>query len=1045
MAGLQATREALNHLLVGIQDIDESVVRGEKRLGQQAYAVAYVDLADDVVERAEHLREFQERILGDEFFESPGDLRWNKYLYIVAGPKSMANPQFADAKAVIEADKDYARKHVVSEQDLKSLLGGAKLFEPVPAGQTYDVLEEWGRRLVSKKLDLLLDCGTPRTGVVQRIAQGTAVRTADTKAATKSLNASDRHLGSSKLRRLIVTRFRPIHNGKQYEFGDVTLIIGANGTGKTSLLEAIEYFYCGDNRRANSAGAICLRAMLQSSNDGNSYELASTVDGPRIRARCLSWYNRNERNADAIVGSFSQYNFLDTDAAYRLSGTLGPGDVANELSRLLVGPVAATTYEYFGKIRADVEKVYWSAHRDMEKQKEELGAAQKRLTELQERPSSGKTLLESYRASLAGLGWRDVPQAPTPGAAEGELLLKALGNVQALATSGEAARTIGDIHRREQDLNTVEQAASPFGEQLSVVTRQENDFIERIAAHDANVEHLDRWTAYEESGFNGIRRIYPAVLQAHRELSGRLGNLIVGDLPKVPPSLVQLSLEVAAAVAQDSARAAEARELQAAELLRLHEQAASSRAAVAANLKVAAMAAAKASSSPDTCPVCRTVHSAGTLLHLIDELTASSHGSAELAKLVESRRLAHEEAAQAKNAAASLAFIESVAEALSLGVELTPPHVLDELVRLRQQTSAAQVTLQKVTDDSKSLGQQGFSIKESDLIWARIGQLFEDSITSPTLKDVAEVRRLQAIASESTRAELATCRVAKTAVVAAIQDICMKVDLEAWETRVPLINSIAALTAMREEFAAIAPRVGQLRAQMNVGDDVPLAEVQANLSAVFSAFKQAQAGAAADLAGSIDLRELPSRIEALKLKLETRDDETKALQSAMTTLDEIFANASLETATAEALSAIGKQINEVFTRIHSPREYEYVGNHEALLQTTGTHEQRTLNEISTGQRAAFALSIFLARNRTATAAPPVMLIDDPIAHVDDLNALSFLDYLRDLAMNSGRQVFFATADTRIASLFAKKFSFLGERFKTITLTRTPQVDASMDG
>ena len=1045
MAGLQATREALNHLLVGIQDIDESVIRGEKRLGHKTYAVAYVDLADDVVERSEHLREFQERILGDEFFESPGDLRWNKYLYIVAGPKSIANPQFADAKAVIEADKDYARKRVVSEQDLESLLGGAKLFVPVAAGQTYDVLEEWGRRLVSKKLDLLLDCGTPRTGVVQRIAQGTAERTAETKAATKSLNASDRHLGSSKLRHLNVTRFRPIHNGKQYEFGDVTLIIGPNGTGKTSLLEAIEYFYCGGNRRANSTGAISLRATLQKSNDGNSYELASTADGPRIRARCLSWYNRNERNVDAIVGSFSQYNFLDTDAAYRLSGTLGPGDVANELSRLLVGPVAATTYEYFGKIRADVEKSYWSIRRDMETPKDELDAAEKRVKELQERPSNGKTLLESYRASLAGLGWNDVPQAPTLGATEGELLLKALSDIQALAASGEAARTIGDIHRREQDLNIAEQAASPFGEQLSALMKQENGLIERIAAHDANVGHLDRWASYEESGFNAMRRDYPAALQAHRELSRRLGNLIAGDLPNVPPSLVQLSLGVAVAAAQDSGRAAEARETHVAELLRLHEQAASSRAAVAANLKVAAMAAVKASSSPDTCPVCQTVHSAGALLQLIDELTASSHGSAELAKLVESRHLAHEEAAHAKSAAASLAFIESVAEALSLDVDLTPPQVLEELVRLRQQTSAAQALLQKVTEDGESLGQQGFSSQESDQIWARIGLLFEGSTTSPTLEDVAEVRRLQAIASESTRSDLATCRAAIASVGSTIQNICKKVYLEPWETRVPLTNSTAALTAMREEFAAIAPRVVQLRKQISVSDDVPLAEVQANLSVVLSAFKQAQAGAAADLAGSVDLRELPSRIEALKLNLRERDGETKALQNAMTTLDEIFANASLETATAEALSDIGKQINEVFTRIHSPSEYEYVGNHEALLQTTETHEPRTLNEVSTGQRAAFALSIFLARNRAATAAPPVLLIDDPIAHVDDLNALSFLDYLRDLAVSSGRQVFFATADTRIASLFAKKFSFFGDCFKTISLTRTPEVDAAIAG
>ena len=144
---------------------------------------------------------------------------------------------------------------------------------------------------------------------------------------------------------------------------------------------------------------------------------------------------------------------------------------------------------------------------------------------------------------------------------------------------------------------------------------------------------------------------------------------------------------------------------------------------------------------------------------------------------------------------------------------------------------------------------------------------------------------------------------------------------------------------------------------------------------------------------------------------------------------------SLEHATQESLGAIGSQINRIFSRIHAPNEYEYVGQREVLLQTSSSHEKRTLEQVSTGQRAAFALSVFLAMNRSATTAPPVLLIDDPIAHIDDLNALSFLDYLRDLAVSSQRQIFFATADTRIASLFARKFSFLGESFRTIQLAR----------
>ncbi|MNY61437.1 hypothetical protein D3C86_1981150 [compost metagenome] len=64
------------------------------------------------------------------------------------------------------------------------------------------------------------------------------------------------------------------------------------------------------------------------------------------------------------------------------------------------------------------------------------------------------------------------------------------------------------------------------------------------------------------------------------------------------------------------------------------------------------------------------------------------------------------------------------------------------------------------------------------------------------------------------------------------------------------------------------------------------------------------------------------------------------------------------------------------------------------------------------------------------------MFDDPVAFIDDFNALSFLDYLRNYVLSSGRQIFFATANERLANLFEKKFSFLGENeFVRYDLTR----------
>jgi len=63
------------------------------------------------------------------------------------------------------------------------------------------------------------------------------------------------------------------------------------------------------------------------------------------------------------------------------------------------------------------------------------------------------------------------------------------------------------------------------------------------------------------------------------------------------------------------------------------------------------------------------------------------------------------------------------------------------------------------------------------------------------------------------------------------------------------------------------------------------------------------------------------------------------------------------------------------------------------------------------------------------------MFDDPVAFIDDLNALSFLDYLRFHVLKSEKQIFFATANTRLVHLFEKKFAFLEDDFKQWHLER----------
>lgn len=98
-------------------------------------------------------------------------------------------------------------------------------------------------------------------------------------------------------------------------------------------------------------------------------------------------------------------------------------------------------------------------------------------------------------------------------------------------------------------------------------------------------------------------------------------------------------------------------------------------------------------------------------------------------------------------------------------------------------------------------------------------------------------------------------------------------------------------------------------------------------------------------------------------------------------------------------------------------------------------EDKPANVLSSGQRAALAITIFWTMNLYGAYSPPLMLMDEPIQQVDDINSLNFLDTLRWIADGGKRQIIISTANSRIAGLIRRKFSYLEKDFSEILLER----------
>jgi len=1036
MQVLETARQKVAQLLGGIEDVEEAVVRGERLHDGKCFAVAYVDFADDVVGRARDLHEFQERILGEDHFNSPGDLRWNKYIYIVAGPKSVGQPEFQRAKTVIEADEDFARKRVVSEDELASVLGAAQYFTPSADSQEFDIVGEWGKLLAESHIDGILD-RPARTEMVERISSRQAERAPAPKKEL-SLHESDKHLHEKWLSSLRVESFRPVHDGKPpFDFGQVTLITGPNGTGKTSLLEAIEFFYCGQNRRART-GTAKVSGKLR----GSDKELLATTVPSRLRARCLHWYNREEKNSAGLLNGFGRYNFLDTDAAFRVAADLNPQELPEDLSRLIVGSDASQVWSYVDKLAPEVQTAAERALFNVQDAQKAFEDLQTKLKELQERPSDAKALSEAFRASLPLIGYRGVlPTAPFVSADEAKPIQLAYSALQVLLAAVPACTTLASLRARSRAIDDARRTVEPLDTQAKAFDTQIAEIESQAGNFDAWAKLLVRWAEYVRVRYAHVRDEYLRCRNLVTAAGTKIGAFANFEVPTVDQAYKSVRLADALNGAIQSIQSASSAVTSLEQLSASFGQAAAARARTAQELKTAVLAALKGGAPATTCPVCKTVHGEAALAAHIERITSELAHPTELTELSGKLSAAREGYKQWLAWKAFLEQLQQVALQLSLPSSQTCNEIVEAFSQARRDFEEAKANLQSASEALSRLHQAEMSDKEHDVLLSSV-------ITVPTLTqnpyDVAAVEaqsNTYLSSAAQTREQIPPLRVQSELLLERITQHMAPLFDGGWRTRTSTSAGLAAFSQLQQETLALERQRDELLHYFDVGNETKLSDVEATFAGTLRALTEAVGAATREQTASADISRLQSDIKNQGEFTRELLMRSLNLQAASTALSKLRSELSLESATAKSLNAIRQEINDAFVRIHSPSEYEYVGSNGVLLRSKEDQEDWSLDKVSTGQRAAFALSVFLAVNRSAAKAPPVILIDDPVAHIDDLNALSFLDYLRDLAVTSKKQVFFATADARVASLFARKFSFLGDDFKRIDLVRDVQVGA----
>lgn len=186
------------------------------------------------------------------------------------------------------------------------------------------------------------------------------------------------------------------------------------------------------------------------------------------------------------------------------------------------------------------------------------------------------------------------------------------------------------------------------------------------------------------------------------------------------------------------------------------------------------------------------------------------------------------------------------------------------------------------------------------------------------------------------------------------------------------------------------------------------------------------------------LSELQKEKAAVSKKLQTGQNYILTADEAISRYGEHVRNV-----TVSSLSPLLTPATELFSRMHANEVYHKLSvsgddlNWMVLAEGNDT-PLAAQEKLSQGQRQDLALSLYLSRAKSTGGS---FLLDEPIAHLDDLNRVAMLDIFRLVATSmDNMNLILTTASDTLARHLAQKFSSLPDEYllNTIHLEGNPR-------
>lgn len=998
--------------------LEGGVARCEHRYEGKLRSIYFVKAVDNLPQMDE-LNALQTEVIAPSYFATNDESRWNHYLILVTSQERIDDS--LEKRSRIEANTNYARKIVLATGRLRSFLDRRVMIGNSGTSIANTLQQTWSD-ILSKNGLAAVDSEEPRVAVVKSIRHGDKLNV------VRRSKAVVDNQPITFLKNLDIRKFGERKTTGQFEFARVNLIRGVNGSGKTSLLEAIEHFFCGGTARAGGFEELEASAMF--SGIDRKIEYKQRAPSYYIQ-RDLKWYGRKASNRNRLFDGFARYNFLSADAAVDFSRERDQHNIAEVLSRVALGPDASATWNRINQFHGDILPVLGQLEREINAIGQRVSEEQARLSVISKPSPEIQSRFIHVKKLLQELGW------PTELLTDDtKLEFSGFGSIRVVldnvpdpipSSLADAMREIENIQARTKEIADLEELARAS---LMGINRFERS----LHSLDSLTRALRRLSEYESAKFHEIYLNVSAVSVSTQPVADRsvLLDVRTALLENVSDGTELLKLPMGRLAVSFESRSRELR--QAVDALDAELKIALTRTeynnTLTAQLRSIGLQLVKQYEA-DHCPLCRTAMSHEELLNRIETLLEDQE-SEEFARIDSERGRLGEELSSLVQLSSNLRALllvnpEFLDVSVDTGVEKVDALMADARIRAAEREA--------LVGSLRNLEFLGFSIEEFNGLLARCANEISEEFYQLPLKEslLLSASSDLTLRMQAANSELARLRIEKLEV----------------ESNVAL--KLTALVGTQDASIAkpaIEERTSSLRNFMHVFESLPetvqgraanrlhgfIGEAKVVYQQVQSLSDDLGAAQARGREVALLVASTQSSIGTMNKLISERDN----LQQAFSTLAAIKQNHSLETGVSAFLLENLASIQSIFQKIHVPNELKLCDLASSQLVRADGGRDAPLHQISTGQRAAFVLSIFLTLNMSLKSGPPIMLVDDPISHVDDLNSLAFLDYLADIAESGRRQVFFATADEKVANLFEKKMAFLGDGLKVVPLARVSE-------